>query len=57
MENFDKNLERLKEIVNLLDEEESIEKATTLFNEGVNLCKSCKEYLEKSSENVLKVEK
>ena len=57
MENFDKNLERLKEIVNLLDEEESIEKATTLFNEGVNLSKSCKEYLEKSSENVLKVEK
>ena len=50
-------IEKLENIVKNLDEEKDIEKAMKLFNDGVLIVKECQEYLEKSNENVLKVEK
>ena len=57
MENFDKNLEKLQEVVNKLDNEITLEEAVKLFTEGVELSKKCKDYLNKTNENLLKVEK
>lgn len=50
-------IEQLENIVKALDDEKDIEKAMKLFNDGVVIINECKEYLEKSNENVLKVEK
>lgn len=50
-------IEKLEQIVKSLDDEKDIEKAMELFNDGVLIVKECQDYLEKSKENVLKVEK
>lgn len=50
-------IEKLEKIVKSLDEEKDIEKAMELFNSGVLIANECQEYLNKVSENVLKVEK
>ena len=50
-------IEKLENIVKNLDDEKDIEKAMKLFNDGVLIVNECQEYLEKSNDNVLKVEK
>ncbi len=53
MGEFEKKLERLKEIVSLLEQEDlSLEKGVALFEEGVKLIKFCREQLEEAKHKV-----
>ncbi len=53
MGEFEKKLERLKEIVTLLEQEDlSLEKGVALFEEGVKLIKFCREQLEEAKHKV-----
>ncbi len=50
---FEEDLERLNEIVDLLDEEpDSLQHALELYEEGVSIARSCMEQLEKADMRV-----
>ena len=50
---FENNLKRLEEIVNILEkEEQSLENTVKLFQEGMNLSKECRKALKEVEESV-----
>lgn len=50
---FEKNLGRLDEIVGILDAgSEPLDTLLALYEEGVRLTKSCREYLEKAEQKI-----
>lgn len=57
MENFNDNLEKLQKIVDSLSNETNLDKALELYNKGIKLSQECKEYLQTTNDNLLKVEK
>ncbi|KAA0259159.1 exodeoxyribonuclease VII small subunit [Deferribacter autotrophicus] len=53
---FEKKMQRLEEIVNILENEElGIEESLQLFQEGMKIGKECKEFLKKLELKVNKI--
>ncbi|MGA1845798.1 exodeoxyribonuclease VII small subunit [Deferribacter abyssi] len=53
---FEKKMQRLEEIVNILENEElGIEESLKLFQEGMKIGKECKEFLKKLELKVNKI--
>jgi len=51
--NFEKSMERLEEIVELLENQStSLEQSIELFEEGISLTKSCKKILNKTESRI-----
>ena len=57
MENsYEKSLQRLEEIVKLLEEGgQSLEKTVALFSEGTSLISACSKYLDEAEQKVTKL--
>jgi exodeoxyribonuclease VII small subunit len=57
MENsYEKSLQRLEEIVKLLEEGgQSLEKTVELFSEGTSLISACSKYLDEAEQKVTKL--
>lgn len=56
--NFEEQLKRLEEIVNLLDEDTiSLEDSLKLYEEGTELSKTLKTFLEKAEQKIIDINK
>ncbi len=50
---FEQQLSRLDEIVDILDAgEKPMDELLVLYEEGINIAKSCREYLEKAEQKI-----